>query len=147
MDPAAELHPCRVNSPGLRRIDDGQLISRDNGTLRIPYVNLSLRIRSADKVLTALGRREICSMCPTPQMVKLPSDLIGGGFILYGTYSIVTGTHHDSDDGPVEAHTHPVHFWLHVASVYLLGLLIIAGGVSDKGCHHFAGQANYEVKM
>lgn len=71
-------------------------------------------------------------MCPTPQMVKLLSALIGGGFILYGTYSIVTGTHHDSDDGPVERHTHPVHFWLHVVSVYLLGLLIIAVGFQTK---------------
>jgi uncharacterized membrane protein YphA (DoxX/SURF4 family) len=70
-------------------------------------------------------------MCPTPEMVKLLSALIGGGFILYGTYSIVTVTHDDSD-GPIEQHSHPVRFWLHVISVYLLGLLIIAVGFQTK---------------
>ena len=71
-------------------------------------------------------------MCPTPQMVKLLSALVGGGFILYGTYSIMTGTHHDSDDGAIEQHAHPVQFWLHVVSLYLLGLLIIAVGFQTK---------------
>jgi hypothetical protein len=71
-------------------------------------------------------------MCPTPEMLKLLSTVVGGGFILYGTYSIMTGTHHDSDDGPVERHTHPLQFWLHVVSVYLLGILIIAVGFQTK---------------
>ena len=71
-------------------------------------------------------------MCPTPEMVKLLSAVIGGGFILYGTFSMMTGTHHDSDDGPIEQHAHPVQFWLHVVSVYLLGLLIIAVGFQTK---------------
>jgi|SoiMetStandDraft_2_1073263.scaffolds.fasta_scaffold86258_1 hypothetical protein len=71
-------------------------------------------------------------MCPTPEMLKLLSALVGGGFILYGTYSIMTGIHHDSDDSPVDQRTHPVRFWLHVVSVYLLGLLIIAVGFQTK---------------
>jgi len=65
-------------------------------------------------------------------MVKLLSAIIGGAFILYGTYSIMTGTHYDSDDGPVEQCTHPVQFWLHVVGVYLLGLLIIGVGFQTK---------------
>jgi hypothetical protein len=46
-------------------------------------------------------------MCPTPEMLKLLSALVGGGFILYGTYSIMTGIHHDSDDGPVDQSVAP----------------------------------------
>jgi hypothetical protein len=44
----------------------------------------------------------------------------------------MTGIHHDSDDSPVDQRTHPVRFWLHVVSVYLLGLLIIAVGFQTK---------------
>jgi hypothetical protein len=71
-------------------------------------------------------------MCPTPQLVKLLSALIGGGFILYGTYSLITGTHHDSDEGPVDQSAHPVRFYVHVIGIYLLGLLIIAVGFQTK---------------
>ena len=67
-------------------------------------------------------------MCPTPEMLKLISVLLGTGFLAYGTYSMMTGTHHDSDDGPVERESHPVQFWIHIVGVYLVGLLIIAAG-------------------
>jgi len=47
-------------------------------------------------------------------------------------HSILRGTHHDSDDGPVDQRTQPVRFWLHVIGVYLLGLLTITIGFQTK---------------
>ncbi len=44
----------------------------------------------------------------------------------------MTGTHHDSDDGPVNRDKNPVQFWVHVIGVYLLGLLIMAVGFQTK---------------
>jgi hypothetical protein len=85
-------------------------------------------------------------MCVTREMLRLFSALVGGAFILYGTYSIMTGTHHDSDDGPVDQRTQPVRFWLHVIGVYLLGLLIIAVGFQTKAAGFLISLVNKITK-
>jgi hypothetical protein len=86
-------------------------------------------------------------MCPTPEMVKLLSAVIGGGFILYGTYSIVTGTHQDSDDGPIEQHAHPVQFWLHVGSVYLSLASVTAWEPPHRFAMDMGGQVYLSIRL
>jgi hypothetical protein len=56
------------------------------------------------------------------------ATLVGGGFILYAAVSIVRGTFHDSDDGPIDQATRPLAFWFSVVSMTLLGLFILGVG-------------------
>jgi hypothetical protein len=58
----------------------------------------------------------------------------------------MTGIHHDSDDGPVDQRTRPVRFWLHVISVYLLGLLTIAVGFQTKAAGFLIALVNKITK-
>ena len=60
--------------------------------------------------------------------LRAVATLVGGGFLLFGAFSVWRGTFYDSDEGPIDRAERPMAFWLSVLGVTLLGLFILGVG-------------------
>ena len=60
--------------------------------------------------------------------LRIVSTLVGGGFLVYVAIAAFRGTVYDTDDGHIDRDSRPLTFWLTVASMAVLGVVILGVG-------------------
>ena len=65
--------------------------------------------------------------CSEP-VLRAVCTVAGGGFLVYGLNSAITGSFYDSDEGWIERARKPGAFWASIGGTTFLGLLILGVG-------------------